>query len=201
MFQAIELPFAKDSLEPHIDAATVELHYEKHHKGYAAKLNDAVSGTDFATKSIEELLANLDSIPEDIRTTVRNNGGGLYNHNIYWQTMSADAGGEPMGELQSAIESVFGSFNEFKQAFENAAKGVFGSGWAWLALDEYGQLHIHAMPNQDNPIMHGHKPILGIDVWEHAYYLKYKNLRPDYIAAWWNLIDWDKVAQIYMAAK
>ncbi len=201
MFEAIELPYAKDALEPHIDQSTMDVHYEKHYMGYTSKLNAAVEGTEFADKSIEELLMDLDSIPEDFRTAVRNNGGGYYNHTLFWQTMSSNGGGEPTGELLETINKSFGSFADFKETFTNTASGVFGSGWAWLAVNEQGDLHLHGMPNQDNPLMHGHKPILGLDVWEHAYYLKNQNRRPEYIQAWWNVVNWDKVSEMFEAAK
>ena len=199
-FEKVALPYAKDALAPHIGADTMEVHYEKHHTGYTSKLNAAVEGTDLADKSIEEILSDLDAVPADIRTAVRNNGGGFYNHNIFWQVMSPDGGGEPTGELAEAINSAFGSFDTFKEEFSSAAGGQFGSGWAWLVVNN-GTLEVTGTPNQDNPISDGKTPILGVDVWEHAYYLNYQNRRPDYVSAFFNVINWDKVSEMYAAAK
>lgn len=199
-FEKVALPYAKDALAPNIGADTMEVHYEKHHTGYTSKLNAAVEGTDLAGKSIEEILGNLDAVPENIRTAVRNNGGGFYNHNIFWQVMSPDGGGEPTGELAEAINSAFGSFDAFKEKFAAAAGGQFGSGWAWLVVNN-GALEVTSTPNQDNPISEGKMPILGVDVWEHAYYLNYQNKRGDYVQAFFNVINWDKVAEMYAAAK
>lgn len=200
-FEKVALPYDKNALEPHIGADTMEVHYEKHHTGYTSKLNDAVTGTDLANKSIEDILSNLDSVPDNIRTAVRNNGGGFYNHNLFWQVMSPNGGGAPSGELADAINSAFGSLDAFKEQFETAAKGQFGSGWAWLVVDGGGNLQVTSTPNQDNPLSHGMTPILGLDVWEHAYYLNYQNRRPEYVSAFWNVVNWDKVAEFYKAAK
>ncbi|MCA9873416.1 MAG: superoxide dismutase [Ardenticatenaceae bacterium] len=202
---AFELPalnYAHDALEPYIDSRTMQIHHGKHHAGYTNNLNAALEGhPDLANKSIEELLANLDSVPESIRTAVRNNGGGYANHSLFWVIMSPDGGGEPGGELAAAINDTFGSFEDFKAAFAKAAATRFGSGWAWLYVDGNGNLAITSTPNQDTPLMEGNTPILGLDVWEHAYYLNYQNRRPDYISAWWNVVDWDTVADNYAAAK
>lgn len=196
-FELPNLPYDKDALEPHIDAKTMELHHDKHHAGYTSKLNAALEGTDMAGKSIEEILGmGADNLP----TAVRNNGGGYANHNLFWEVMSPSGGGEPSGELADAINSAFGSFDSFKEKFAAAAAGRFGSGWAWLIVDG-GNLDITSTPNQDTPLMEGKTPILGLDVWEHAYYLNYQNRRPDYISAFWNVVDWNKVAEKYSAAK
>lgn len=200
-FEKVALPYEKDALEPHIGADTMGFHYDKHHTGYTSKLNAAVEGTDLADKSIEEILGNLDAVPEEKRTAVRNNGGGYYNHNIFWITMSPNGGGEPGGALGDAINSTFGSFDDFKAQFAAAAGGRFGSGWAWLVVNGDGGLEVTSTPNQDNPISDGKTPILGLDVWEHAYYLNYQNRRPDYVGAFWNVVNWDKVAELYEAAK
>lgn len=198
-FEKVALPYAKDALAPHIGADTMEVHYEKHHAGYTNNLNAALEGTEFANKSIEEILGNLSALPAEKQTAVRNNGGGFYNHNLFWVTMSPNGGGEPTGALAEAINQAFGSFEEFKAKFSSAAAGQFGSGWAWLAVSD-GNLQVLGTPNQDNPLMDGKTPILGIDVWEHAYYLNYQNRRPDYVSAWWNVVDWNKVAELYAAA-
>lgn len=201
-FELPSLPYPEDSLEPHIDARTMSIHHDKHHAAYTNNLNKALEGhPNLANKSIEELLANLNSVPESIRTAVRNNGGGFANHNLFWQIMSPNGGGEPGGELADAINAAFGSFDNFKSTFSNAASTRFGSGWAWLYVDGNGNLAVNSTPNQDTPLMEGNTPILGLDVWEHAYYLHYQNRRPDYIAAWWNVVNWDAVAQNYKAAK
>lgn len=199
-FEKVALPYAKDALEPHIGADTMEVHYEKHHTGYTNKLNAAVEGTDLANKTIEDLLSDLNAVPEDKRTAVRNNGGGFYNHNLFWQVLAPNAGGEPTGALADAINSAFGSFDNFKEQFAAAASGQFGSGWGWLVVNN-GALEITSTPNQDNPLSDGKTPILGLDVWEHAYYLNYQNRRGDYVSAFWNLVNWDKVAELYNAAK
>ena len=199
-FEKVALPYAKDALAPHIGADTMEVHYEKHHTGYTTKLNAALKGTEWASKSIEEILSNLDALPADKKTAVRNNGGGFYNHNLFWVVMSPDGGGAPSGELAEAINSAFGSFDAFKEKFAAAAGGQFGSGWGWLVVDG-GDLKIVSTPNQDNPLSQGQTPILGVDVWEHAYYLNYQNRRPAYLEAWWNVVNWDKVAELYAAAK
>ena len=196
------LPYAFDALEPHIDARTMEIHHGKHHNTYVTKLNDAIAGhAGLAAKSIDDLVRDLNSVPEAIRTAVRNNGGGHANHSLFWQLMKNGGGGEPGGDLGSAIDSAFGSFDSFKQKFAAAGAARFGSGWAWLSVDGGGNLVVESTPNQDNPLTHGNTPILGLDVWEHAYYLNYQNRRPDYIAAWWNVVNWDEVAGRYAAAK
>lgn len=200
-FQLPDLPYAKDALEPHIDAKTMEIHHGKHHNGYTTKLNAAIEGTEFDGKSIEEILGDLDAVPEDKRTAVRNNGGGFANHSLFWQIMSPNGGGEPDGALADAINAAFGSFDAFKDAFSSTAATRFGSGWAWLVVEGDGSLTVTSTPNQDTPLMEGKTPILGVDVWEHAYYLNYQNRRPDYIAAFFNVIDWAKVAELYAAAK
>lgn len=192
-----KLPYAYDALEPHIDARTMEIHHSKHHATYVANLNKALEGkTDLQAKSVEALLANLTAVPEAIRTAVRNNGGGVANHSMFWKLMAPKAGGDPKGEVANAIDKSFGSFQAFKDQFAQAGLGRFGSGWAWLIADKAGALKIVSTANQDSPISEGQKPILGIDVWEHAYYLKYQNRRADYIAAWWNVVNWDEVARL-----
>lgn len=198
-FQLPELPYAEDALEPFIDARTMGIHHGKHHAGYTNKLNAALEGSDLVGTSIEDILADIDSAPADIRGAVRNNGGGYANHSLYWQVMSPDGGGEPSGALAAAINSAFGSFALFQTDFAAAAGSVFGSGWAWLVADG-GSLSISTTPNQDTPLMQGKSPILGIDVWEHAYYLHYQNRRPDYVAAFFKVIHWDKVSEFYAAA-
>jgi Fe-Mn family superoxide dismutase len=202
---AFELPalaYAHDALEPHIDSRTMQIHHGKHHAAYTNNLNAALEGhANLADKTIEELLGNLDSLPESIRTAVRNNGGGYANHALFWDIMSPDGGGEPEGDLAAAMNAAFGSFDEFKAAFAKAAATRFGSGWAWLYVDGSGNLAISSTANQDTPLMDGNTPILGLDVWEHAYYLHYQNRRPDYITAWWNVVDWTAVANNYAAAK
>ncbi len=201
-FKLPPLPYAEDALEPHIDARTMSIHHDKHHAGYTNNLNAALEGhADLAGKSIEDLLGNLNAIPESIRTTVRNNGGGYANHSLFWEIMGPDGGGEPTGELAAAIEKAFGGFAAFKDQFSKAAATRFGSGWAWLYVDQDGGLNVASAPNQDTPLMEGNTPILGLDVWEHAYYLHYQNRRPDYVSAWWNVVNWDSVAAKYAAAK
>jgi superoxide dismutase, Fe-Mn family len=200
-FELPALPYAANALEPHIDARTMEIHHGKHHAAYTNNLNTAIAGTEWDSKSIEEILANLDSVPEDKRTAVRNNGGGYANHNLFWQIMGPNGGGTPSGELADAINAAFGSFDGFKDAFSKAAATRFGSGWAWLVVGSDGSLSITSTPNQDTPLMEGKTPILGLDVWEHAYYLHYQNRRPDYIAAFFNVINWNKVAELYATAK
>ncbi|KAA6451439.1 superoxide dismutase SodA [Bacillus swezeyi] len=196
-----ELPYAYDALEPHIDKETMNIHHTKHHNTYVTKLNDAVAGKqDFESKSVEELVANLDAVPESIRTAVRNNGGGHANHSLFWTLLSPNGGGAPSGELAEAIDKKFGSFDQFKEDFAAAAAGRFGSGWAWLVVNN-GELEITSTPNQDSPLSEGKTPILGLDVWEHAYYLNYQNRRPDYIKAFWNVVNWDEVARLYSEAK
>jgi superoxide dismutase, Fe-Mn family len=195
------LPYAYNALEPHIDEQTMQIHHDRHHATYVNNLNAALEGhADLQNKPLEELLASLDSVPEKIRTAVRNNGGGHANHTLFWEIMSPNGGGQPTGALADAINSTFGSFENFKAEFTKAATGRFGSGWAWLVVDN-GKLAITSTPNQDNPIMEGKTPILGLDVWEHAYYLKYQNKRPDYIAAFWNVVNWAEVNKRYEAAK
>ncbi|HLR08019.1 MAG TPA: superoxide dismutase [Bacillota bacterium] len=200
-FELPELPYAYDALEPHIDKETMNIHHTKHHNTYVTKLNDAIEGhADLESKSLEDLVSNLEAVPEDIRTAVRNNGGGHANHSLFWKVMSPNGGGEPKGELADKINSTFGSFEKFKEEFETAAKGRFGSGWAWLVVNN-GELEVMSTPNQDSPLMEGKTPILGLDVWEHAYYLKYQNRRPDYISAFWNVVNWDEVEKNYNEAK
>jgi Fe-Mn family superoxide dismutase len=198
-YEVPALPYPYDALEPHIDEQTMTIHHDKHHQAYVDKVNAALEGTEFADKPIEEVIANLDAVPEDKRTPVRNHGGGHYNHSLFWEWMSPDGGGEPEGDLAAAIDSAFGSFDDFKAKFEAAGAGQFGSGWAWLVLDG-DSLAVMSTPNQDNPVTQGKTPLLGNDVWEHAYYLKYQNARPAYLKAWWNTVNWTKVAEIYSAA-
>jgi Fe-Mn family superoxide dismutase len=199
-FELPDLPYAFDALEPNIDARTMEIHHDKHHAGYTSKLNAAVEGTDLAGKSIEALLAD-----DTDNGAIRNNGGGYYNHNLFWTVMSPNGGGEPSGELADAINQAFGSFDAFKTAFSNAAATRFGSGWAWLCVHPGGKVEVCSSANQDNPLMPGigcgGTPVLGLDVWEHAYYLNYQNRRPDYISAFFNVINWDEVAKRYAAGK
>ena len=198
-FELPSLPYAEDALEPHIDARTMGIHHGKHHAAYTGNLNAAIEGTSLDGMSIEAILADLNAVPENIRTAVRNNGGGYANHNLFWQIMGPGGGGEPSGALADAINSAFGGFADFQSAFSAAAATRFGSGWAWLVADG-GAVSVTSTPNQDTPLMDGGTPILGIDVWEHAYYLNYQNRRPDYIAAFFNVINWDKVAELYSAA-
>ena len=198
-FELPELPYAYDALEPHIDKETMEIHHSKHHNTYVTKLNDAVEGTDLESKDIEEVIKNLNSVPDDIKTAVRNNGGGHYNHSLFWEMLTPDSS-EPSGDVKDAIESKFGSLDAFKEEFEAAGAGRFGSGWAWLVVNN-GELEVVSTPNQDNPITDGKTPILGVDVWEHAYYLKYQNKRPEYLKAFWNVVNWEKVNELYKAAK
>ena len=201
-FELPPLPYSEDALEPHVDARTMSIHHDKHHAAYTNNLNSALEGhADLAGKSIEALLGDLNAVPEAIRTAVRNNGGGYANHNLFWEIMGPGGGGEPSGNLAAAIADAFGSFTAFKEQFAKAATTRFGSGWAWLYVGQDGKLAIGSTPNQDTPLMEGNTPILGLDVWEHAYYLNYQNRRPDYIAAWWNVVNWDAVAQKYAAAK
>ncbi len=200
-FELPKLPYAYDALEPHIDARTMEIHHTKHHNGYTTKLNGAIAGTDMDGKTIEDILTGLDMS----NGAVRNNGGGFFNHCLFWEVMSPNGGGAPNGDLGAAIDDAFGSFDAFKEKFANAAATQFGSGWAWLCVHKGGKVEVCSTPNQDNPLMpgvtcEGH-PILGLDVWEHAYYLNYQNRRPDYIAAFFNVINWDKVAENYAAGK
>ena len=198
-FEVPPLPYDYNALEPTIDEQTMHLHHDKHHQAYVDNANKALDGTEWADKSVEEVLQSLNQIPDDKRNAVRNNAGGHYNHSLFWEWMSPDGGGEPDGELRSAIESAFGSFDEFKNKLKAAGVGQFGSGWAWLVHDGSG-LAIVSTPNQDSPISTGKAPLLGVDVWEHAYYLSYQNRRPDYIEAWWNVVNWPKVAELFVAA-
>ncbi len=194
----MDLPYSYDALEPYIDARTMEIHHGKHHAGYVAKLNKALEGhAELAQKSAEELLADYENLPDAVRQPVINNGGGHANHTLFWQVMAPKSGGQPKGELASAIDNAFGGFDAFKEQFSNAAATRFGSGWAWLSTDRGGTLRISSTANQDSPLMEGRTPILGLDVWEHAYYLSYQNRRPDYIAAWWNVVNWDAVGQFF----
>jgi superoxide dismutase, Fe-Mn family len=192
------LPYAYDALEPHIDKATMEFHHDKHHQAYVNNANAALEGTALADASVEDVLKDLSQVPEDKRNAVRNNGGGHYNHTLFWESMSPNGGGEPSGDLASAIESAFGSFSDFQAKLKATGVGQFGSGWSWLVHDGSG-LAVVGSANQDNPISGGKTPLLGVDVWEHAYYLKYQNRRPDYIDAWWNVVDWGKVAERFSA--
>ncbi len=202
-FTLPDLPYAYDALEPHIDARTMEIHHTKHHAAYTTNLNKALEGTEHANASIEDIMKNISKHP----TAVRNNGGGYYNHNLFWEIMSPNGGGKPSGDLAKAIDDAFGSFDEFKKKFAEKAATRFGSGWAWICVGEGGKLQLCSTPNQDNPLMdlsdleHHGTPILGLDVWEHAYYLNYQNKRPDYISAFWEVVDWDAVAKKYTNAK
>ena len=198
-FEVPALPYAYDALEPHIDQATMQIHHDKHHQAYVDKLNAAIEGTDAANSSIEELIAGLSNLPAEIQGPIRNNGGGHLNHSLFWESMSADGGGAPDGDLAAAIDDAFGSFDDFKGAFEAAGVGQFGSGWAWLVADG-GKLAVVSTANQDSPLTDGKTPLLGNDVWEHAYYLNYHNRRPDYLKAWWNTVDWSVVAARFAAA-
>jgi len=198
-YEVPPLPYDYDALEPHIDAQTMTLHHDKHHQAYVDKANDALAGGPFDGKPIEEVIANLGDVPEDKRGAVRNNGGGHLNHSLFWESMSPNGGGAPDGDLGSAIDAAFGSFDAFKEQFEAAGVARFGSGWAWLVVDG-GALKITSTANQDSPLTDGQTPLLGNDVWEHAYYLKYQNRRPEYLKAWWNVVDWSKVAERYAAA-
>lgn len=196
-----ELPYAKDALEPNIDARTMEIHHGKHHQGYTDKLNAALEGHEFANMPIEDVLKRIEEVPAEKRQAVINNGGGFANHSLFWSILSPNGGGEPAGELADAINDEFGSFDKFKEQFSSAAAGQFGSGWGWLCVTTDGKLKVISTANQDSPYMQGLTPILGVDVWEHAYYLHYQNRRPDYIAAFWNVVNWDQVNKNYLAAK
>jgi Fe-Mn family superoxide dismutase len=201
-FELPPLPYPNNALEPHIDAQTMEIHHDRHHNTYVTNLNNAIKDQpDLQNMSIEDLVANLDKVPESIRTAVRNNGGGHANHSLFWQIMGPNGGGAPTGAVAGAIDAAFGSYDAFKQQLSAAGAGRFGSGWAWLVAAPDGSLSITSTPNQDTPLMEGKTPILGVDVWEHAYYLKYQNKRPDYLAAWFNTINWDAVNERYAAAK
>ncbi|OMP67667.1 superoxide dismutase [Domibacillus epiphyticus] len=199
-FELPQLPYAYDALEPHIDKETMNIHHTKHHNTYVTNLNAALEGNEeLLSKSVEEVIANLDAVPESARNAVRNNGGGHANHSLFWQLLSPNGGGAPSGKLAEAIDAKFGSFDSFKEEFAKAGATRFGSGWAWLSVAN-GELELSSTPNQDSPIMEGKTPILGLDVWEHAYYLNYQNRRPDYIAAFWNVVNWDEVSKRYEAA-
>lgn len=200
-FELPQLPYAYDALEPNIDKETMNIHHTKHHNTYVTNLNNALEGNEeLLSKTVEEVISNLDAVPESARTAVRNNGGGHANHSLFWQLLSPNGGGEPSGELADALNSKFGSFENFKEEFAKAATTRFGSGWAWLAVNN-GELELTSTPNQDSPLMEGKTPILGLDVWEHAYYLKYQNRRPEYINSFWNVVNWDEVAKRYNEAK
>jgi superoxide dismutase, Fe-Mn family len=200
-FKLPDLPYASDALEPHIDTRTMEIHHGKHHAAYTNKLNEALEKhADLQGRSIEELLRGIETVPEDIRTVVRNNGGGYANHALFWEIMGPNGGGEPAGELADAIRDRFGSFSDFKQKVSTAGANQFGSGWAWLVVAD-GKLDVYSTANQDSPLMKGHRPVLGVDVWEHAYYLNYQNRRPDYLEAWWNTVNWEEVARRYSDAR
>ncbi len=200
MFQLPDLDYDFNALEPYIDGKTMEIHHGKHHAGYTNKLNDALQGHEaLAEKGIVPILQNLDQLPEDVQTAVRNNGGGYYNHKLFWKVMSPNGGGQPTGNLANAITTAFGDFSSFQEKFSAAAATRFGSGWAWLCKDANGNLTVNSTPNQDNPLSSGLTPLLCLDVWEHAYYLNYQNRRPDYIDAWWNLVNWEEVAKNFAA--
>jgi superoxide dismutase, Fe-Mn family len=197
-YELPKLPYPYNALEPHIDARTMEIHHTKHHQTYITNVNNALKDKpELAAKSVEDLIKNLGAVPEDIRTVVRNNGGGHANHSFFWKIMGPKAGGGPSGKLGDDIKSTFGSFDAFKEKLAAAGAGRFGSGWAWLIKNKSGKLEVISTPNQDSPLMDGHTPVLGVDVWEHAYYLNYQNRRPDYIKAWWNVVNWDAVAKNY----
>ncbi|KGR74579.1 superoxide dismutase [Ureibacillus sinduriensis] len=199
-YELPQLTYAYDALEPNIDAKTMEIHHTKHHNTYVTNLNAAVEGTEFAGKDLLDLISNIDALPADKQTAVRNNGGGHANHTLFWEILAPGGATAPTGELSSAIDAKFGSFDNFKEEFAKAATGRFGSGWAWLVVDG-GEIAITSTPNQDSPVMEGKTPVLGLDVWEHAYYLNYQNRRPDYITAFWNVVNWDVVESKYQAAK
>jgi superoxide dismutase, Fe-Mn family len=200
-YEVPALPYPFDALEPHIDARTMEIHHDKHHAAYVANLNKAIEGTTLGNQPIESLVSKIDSVPENIRTAVRNNGGGHANHSLFWTIMGPGKGGQPTGKLADAIKGELGGFEAFKDAISKAAIGRFGSGWGWLSVDKGKKLVVESTPNQDSPLMHANTPVLGVDVWEHAYYLHYQNRRPDYVAAFFNVIDWDAVGKRYEAAK
>ena len=198
-YEVPDLPYDYGALEPHIDEQTMRIHHDKHHQAYVDKANAALEGTDWADTDVDEVLRNLDQLPADIQTAVRNNAGGHSNHSFFWQIMGPDAGGSPDGDLAGAIDQAFGGFDQFKDEFKNAGVNRFGSGWSWLVHDGSG-LAVVSTANQDSPISDGQTPLLGVDVWEHAYYLKYQNRRPDYIDAWWNVVNWDEVGRRFSAA-
>ena len=196
-FEVPPLPYDYNALEPYIDTQTMQLHHDKHHAAYVTNLNNAVNNTDFASKNVDDILRNINDVPQNIRTAVQNNAGGHSNHSMFWAIMKPNGGGEPTGALANAIQQAFGSFDQFKAAFNDAGVKRFGSGWTWLALDQNGKLSVMSTANQDSPLMSGLYPVMGNDVWEHAYYLKYQNRRPDYLAAWWNVVNWDEIARRY----
>jgi Fe-Mn family superoxide dismutase len=196
-FEVPPLPYDYNALEPYIDTQTMQLHHDKHHAAYVNNLNNAVNNTDFASKNVDDILRHINDVPQNIRTAVQNNAGGHSNHSMFWAIMKPNGGGEPTGALASAIQQAFGSFEQFKAAINDAGVKRFGSGWTWLVLDQSGKLSVISTANQDSPLMSGLYPVMGNDVWEHAYYLKYQNRRPDYLAAWWNVVNWDEVARRY----
>ncbi len=200
-FELPELPYDHDALEPHIDERTMKIHHGKHHQGYTNKLNAALEGHEFADLEIEEVLRRIDEVPADKKQAVINSGGGYANHNLFWKVMSPNGGGNPSGDLAKAIDKKFGSFDKFKEKFSSTAASQFGSGWGWLCVDDSGELVVASTANQDSPYMDGLTPILGVDVWEHAYYLNYQNRRPDYLSAFWNVVNWDQVEKNYQDAK
>lgn len=199
-YELPQLPYPYNALEPHIDARTMEIHHTKHHQAYITNVNNALAGSELGQQPVEALVAKIESVPENIRTVVRNNGGGHANHSLFWTIMGPGKGGQPGGKLAEAIAAQLGGWEAFKEAFTKAAIGRFGSGWAWLSVDRNKKLLVESTPNQDSPLMHGNTPILGLDVWEHAYYLHYQNRRPDYVAAFYNVVNWDEVAKRYAAA-
>jgi len=199
-FELPPLPYAYDALEPYIDVQTMQLHHDKHHATYVTNLNNALKGHDFENLPVEQVIRRLNEVPESVRTVVRNNGGGHLNHSMFWQIMKPNGGGQPAGELASAITSTFGSFDAFKTAFNDAGVKRFGSGWAWLVADRSGKLQVISTANQDSPLIDGLYPVMGNDVWEHAYYLKYQNRRPEYLGAWWNVVNWDEITKRYAQA-
>jgi superoxide dismutase, Fe-Mn family len=200
-YQLPDLPYAANALEPHIDEQTMQIHHGKHHQAYVNNLNAALEGTDLGNQSVEDLIKNLDKVPEAKRTAVRNNGGGHANHSMFWQIMGPNGGGQPSGALAQAINQKFGGLDGLKDAVNKAGAGRFGSGWSWVIANPDGSLDVTSTPNQDSPLMEGKTPILGVDVWEHAYYLKYQNKRPDYLAAWWNVVNWDEVNKRFATAQ
>jgi superoxide dismutase, Fe-Mn family len=196
-FELPPLPYDYSALEPYIDTQTMHLHHDKHHAAYVTNLNNAVHNTEFANMSVDDLVQQINRVPDNILMTVQNNAGGHANHSLFWQIMQPNGGGQPTGELASAIQQAFGSFDQFKAAFNDAGVKRFGSGWVWLVLDQSGRLSVTSTANQDSPLMNGLYPVMGNDVWEHAYYLEYQNRRPDYLAAWWNVVNWDEIARRY----
>ena len=196
-FEVPPLPYDYNALEPYIDTQTMQLHHDKHHAAYVNNLNNAVNNTDLASKNVDDILRNINDVPQNVRTAIQNNAGGHSNHSMFWAIMKPNGGGEPTGALANAIQQAFGSFDQFKAAFNDAGAKRFGSGWVWLVLDQNGKLSVTSTANQDSPLMNGLYPVMGNDVWEHAYYLKYQNRRPDYLAAWWNVVNWDEIARRY----